>query len=222
MFLIQKDIDRFWRNVHILGCGDCWLWKRCCDSWGYGLIWVNGRRESVHRVAWTIANGPIPELYDGLPTKVCHSCDNPPCCNPNHLFLGNDVINQKDSVIKGNHSSLRRGENCPKAVLTKVQAKEIEQLLREKKLLQKEIAEMYGVTPSTVSDINVGRHWRSDMTDENLKDKAIEEGPEEDVSEPWYNLEDNGCQCTEQGFDSEWEWDSEQGMWVCQGCGAVQ
>ena len=50
----------------------------------------------------------------------------------------------------------------------------------------------------------------------------MEENRADDNAEPWYDLEDNGCHCTVEGFDSEWEWVPEQGCYVCQGCGDTQ
>lgn len=63
---------------------------------GYGHIYVNGRPALTHRLAWILANGPIP---DGL--HVLHHCDNPPCCNLAHLFLGTDADNAADRDAKG-------------------------------------------------------------------------------------------------------------------------
>lgn len=58
----------------------------------------NGRTYLTHRLTWEWANGPIPE---GM--NVCHKCDNPPCCNPDHLFLGTQRDNIRDCVVKGRH-----------------------------------------------------------------------------------------------------------------------
>ncbi len=89
--------DRLWSRV-VLRPRGCWLWTGARRRDGYGTIWFNGRPEAVHRVAWMLSNGPIP---DGL--FVCHTCDNPPCCRPSHLFLGTPADNTRDSVTKGRH-----------------------------------------------------------------------------------------------------------------------
>lgn len=101
MLLDEKAEKRFWKNVDRRGEDECWEWRRCCTEGGYGQFNLNKRMEIASRVAWTIANGLIPELFEGLPTFICHKCGNPKCCNPGHLFLGNPKINLKDSSIKG-------------------------------------------------------------------------------------------------------------------------
>lgn len=65
------------------------------QSRGYGIMRVRGKVLKTHRIAWELANGPIP---DGL--SVCHSCDNPPCCNVEHLFLGTHADNMADMIAK--------------------------------------------------------------------------------------------------------------------------
>lgn len=92
--------ERFWPKVDECGLGECWEWTARRHKQGYGLLseWDGSRRSRLlaHRVSWEIANGPIPA---GL--HVLHHCDNPPCVNPAHLFLGTQVDNNLDKHRKG-------------------------------------------------------------------------------------------------------------------------
>ena len=89
--------DRFWPKVHIGAPEECWEWARCRDALGYGRFGIPaGGVAGAHRVAWELTRGLIP---DDL--QVCHRCDNPPCCNPNHLFLGTAANNGSDRNVKG-------------------------------------------------------------------------------------------------------------------------
>lgn len=74
----------------------CWLWIAAAKPPGYGVIGVNGRCSSAHRVSWQLHNGPIPR---GM--HVCHRCDVPACVNPDHLWLGSHRENMADMVAKG-------------------------------------------------------------------------------------------------------------------------
>lgn len=105
--------DRLWEKVDragpvhpVLGTR-CWIWTRGLTTSGYGSISTgNGRTSATSRVAWEVTNGPIPA---GL--FACHHCDNPPCCNPEHLFLGTHADNARDMAEKGRaNAHLRRGE----------------------------------------------------------------------------------------------------------------
>ncbi len=91
----------------------CWLWEGAHVPFGYGIMGRGGRgagNHYAHRLSYEIYVGPVP---DGM--KVLHSCDNPPCVNPDHLFLGTQKNNMEDKVAKGRH---RPGEEHPNAVLT--------------------------------------------------------------------------------------------------------
>lgn len=168
MVLDEVVVDRFWEGVDIQGENDCWEWKRSCAD-GYGRFWVNLRMEGAHRVSWTIARGVIPELFEELPACVCHKCDNRKCCNPNHLFLGNSKVNQKDSAVKGRHAYPQpwqrgshlwhRGERHPQALKIETEIKEIKADLKEGILTQEQIGRKHGLSRSAVSAINVGRRW---------------------------------------------------------------
>ena len=91
------DDDRFWTKVDRSGGPDaCWEWMGARAPWGYGNAWISGVSRSAHRAAWEAVHGPI---SDGL--WVLHRCDNPPCCNPAHLFLGTQADNMRDAARKG-------------------------------------------------------------------------------------------------------------------------
>lgn len=93
----QSPEDRFWSKVD--KGGDCWVWTAGRIKRGYGRFRMYGRRYLAHRVAYLLSVGPIP---DGM--GVLHRCDNPPCCNPAHLFLGTDADNSRDMVTKGRNA----------------------------------------------------------------------------------------------------------------------
>lgn len=85
--------DRF--RLQFRDDGSCWVWTGVTDRDGYGRIKIQGKRRLAHRVSYELHTGPIP---DGM--LVCHRCDNPPCVNPAHLFLGTNDDNVSDRHSK--------------------------------------------------------------------------------------------------------------------------
>jgi hypothetical protein len=95
--------EQFWANVD--RTGNCWLWTACRDRYGYGRLSAEGRRYKAHRASWELHFGPIPEGKG-----VLHSCDNPPCVRPDHLFLGTQVDNIRDMIAKGRYVNGFKGK----------------------------------------------------------------------------------------------------------------
>lgn len=86
--------SRFWSRVDSSGGPDaCWPWQGELNDNGYGRLRFGGKMEVAHRVAYELTHGAIPAVR-----FVCHSCDNPPCCNPAHLWVGTAIDNLRDCV----------------------------------------------------------------------------------------------------------------------------
>ena len=131
----------------------CIEWARCCNKDGYGQINLGGRVIGAHRFAYELKYGPIPE---GM--KICHTCDNPPCCNNDHLFLGTDADNMADMVSKGRSNKLK-GEKHGNAKLTEANVVEIRRRLAAGEV-QGPIAKDFGIHHSMVSCIKTGKNWK--------------------------------------------------------------
>jgi hypothetical protein len=164
--LWDYEIDRFWSKVNRRGPDACWLWMAALRG-GYGSVGVNGRVLGAHRVAYMLARGDIP--HDQC---VCHSCDNPACCNPGHLFLGTKADNATDMISKGRgatgrrsgahtHPSRRpRGERQGLSKLTEAQVLYIRQAHDVEAASEKELAARFHVSQGTVHAVVKRYTWR--------------------------------------------------------------
>ena len=117
-FVSRPLLDRFWEKVNKHGpipanhpdLGLCWLWTAHTADFGYGRMHIVGGPARTHRISWELHNGPIPA---GM--LVLHHCDNPPCVNPAHLFLGTAGDNMRDMVAKGrNWNPGAQKISCPR------------------------------------------------------------------------------------------------------------
>lgn len=150
--------DRFWKHANRSADG-CWAWGGEIDKGGYGRICYQGKSLLAHRVSYALLIGPIQQSM-----LVCHHCDNPACVNPAHLFAGTNSDNMRDMSKKGRS---HRGRKHVKARLTEDDVREIRRLYvldrrpsgRCGRYTMEQIAEMMGVSDSTVDAIIHGRCW---------------------------------------------------------------
>lgn len=158
--------DRFWPKVDRQGADDCWEWKASRNPQGYGWFWDAERKRMVgaHRVAFELANGALPAMPSGRcgasGVLVLHRCDNPPCCNPAHLFAGEQEDNMADMRKKGRAPD-NTGTKNPNAKLTAAQVEEIRSRYTGAYGEQSQLAREFGVWPSTIRVIVLGKKWQS-------------------------------------------------------------
>lgn len=150
----KSDEERFWSYVE--KTDSCWIWKGRFVRKGYGSLFFKGKETRAHRASWMIHYGDIPE---GL--HVCHTCDNPECTNPNHLWLGTNYENRQDSVKKGRaRGGSLKGSASPNSKLTEEKVLAIRKLYASKEYKQRELAVLFNVDPTTISDIIRRKIWK--------------------------------------------------------------
>lgn len=149
----------FWSRVRVGTTDECWPWVGARRKTGYGVVVLEDNKTSTgaHRRAWEYTNGEIPV---GL--HVLHRCDNPPCVNPKHLFLGTDLDNQHDMLRKGRQGNKARpGTIAGASKLTWEQVEEIRSTsgrrlnLGEAQALQRK----YGISETHLLRLRKGICW---------------------------------------------------------------
>lgn len=139
-------IDRFWSRVDVLGQDDCWEWKRGATVQGYGCFHFGHSSIRSHRFSYQQHNGAI-SSHD----CVCHSCDNPRCVNPSHLWLGTRAENNADKEAKqrGARPEQSGGEGNSNAILSTPEVIAAKVMAR-KGMPQARIAAFLGVSNATI------------------------------------------------------------------------
>jgi hypothetical protein len=152
----QSYEERFWARVRVCGPEECWPWLGRLNNNGYGSFWNGHRVVSAHAFAWVSRNGPMPaDKPWGL-----HHCDNPPCCNPSHIFPGTHADNVADMVMKGRgRGKVFRGEQHGMAKVDTRAVRSMRAAVSRGESLSS-VARRYGLNRSTVDGICSGRLWR--------------------------------------------------------------
>lgn len=148
-----NDKERFWSKVDIKSEEECWPWKESVSKDGYGQFSIGGRENqqklTAHRVAKTLSMGE-----DIEPGKlVLHACDNPPCCNPEHLFVADHQTNMDDMVAKD-----RAAVSFANA---KVDWNTVD-YIRSSDKSGSELATELVVSKGTISDIRNNKIWKDE------------------------------------------------------------
>jgi hypothetical protein len=146
-----NDLCRFWDKINITEDNGCWEWTGATNNDGYGQFGVHGNIVIASRSSWEIAHGPIPHGLFAL-----HRCDNPKCCNHNHLFLGTKLDNAIDRDIKG-RSRYSLGESHYKSKLTEADVLEIR---LHPEITTIEYGKRLGVSQGNISCIRLRKSWK--------------------------------------------------------------
>lgn len=142
---------RFWSKVDkISSANGCWLWTRTSNQRGYGMFRLEGKDVPAHRMSYRMCKGEIPK---GM--FVCHKCDNPPCVNPEHLFIGTAKDNSDDMIRKG-----RRGYSPHSKHFLKETDIPLIKDYRNNGMIYKDIAEMFNVSDRTIGKVCRGERWK--------------------------------------------------------------
>lgn len=152
LIINDRVTSMFWERVS--KTDGCWIWSGNRSPRGYGRIKVKGITRLAHRFSWA--------LHYGLPPSdmmVCHTCDNPSCVNPSHLFIGTAKDNAKDMIDKG-RKVIVKGDDVYNAKLTNQDVVEMRRVYSLGQKTAAEIAVDYGVTKEVARNAIKGITWK--------------------------------------------------------------
>lgn len=149
-----ESIPWFWKSVDKKSVIECWEWKGARLKLGYGRFRSAGKFVQAHRFSYALHAGHIP-----VGMCVCHRCDNPPCCNPAHLFLGTKKDNADDRDKKG-RNKVFRGEAHPSAKATRAIAAAIRAEYEPFKTTGPMLARKHALSLATIKSILQRKSWK--------------------------------------------------------------
>ncbi len=148
--LFHESYDRIQRSYET----PCLEWNCCRVQDGYGQVRFRGKDIGAHVLSWLLNKGEIP-----IGMKVCHHCDNPPCVNPDHLFLGSDKDNSDDAKKKGRLAQLKGSLNGW-ALMTEEKVTSMRQEWIPYKVSARKLAEKYGLSQTQTERILRNEAWQ--------------------------------------------------------------
>lgn len=154
--------ERFWARVDkSAGEEGCWPYTGRINADGYGIFWDGTKHESganrlmgAHRYSFILNHGEVPEGKE-----VCHSCDNPPCVNPQHLYADTHASNASRAWKLGRNTP-RYGEDNPKSKMTVEKVTAARELYATTDMTINDIARRFGVTGTAMGHILKGHYWK--------------------------------------------------------------
>lgn len=157
----EERLERLKKSFekHVIRQEGCWDWKGSKTPFGYAVM--SCRREigpdRGHRASWLIYRGKIEKEM-----HVCHSCDNPICTNPDHLWLGTHKQNNDDKILKGRSNNAppptKKGSENGSSKLNEEQVREIKKMISQGRSCGK-IAKEFDVSATTIKRIRNGENW---------------------------------------------------------------
>ncbi len=149
----DKQQKRFWWRVERKGVDECWEWQSAQLKGGYGVYSKYLGSRLAHRISYALANNGIPAPKH---KQVCHSCDNPACVNPAHLFVGTAQDNTDDKVQKRRHSY---GEDHAQSKLTWKLVRELRARYAKADISQRALARVFDITHEALGQVVRNETW---------------------------------------------------------------
>lgn len=151
-----------WSKVNKKGENECWNWTGYKNEQGYGRTWIDGFGYYAHRVIFNLAYPNTITLSAPKDTDesgfLLHTCDNPSCCNPKHLFVGSHWDNMADKKAKGRSPDFSGGKG-PRCKLSMAQAREIRQLHKDG-VSARELAQKYEISLPSIKTLLRGDSYK--------------------------------------------------------------
>ena len=146
-------LKQFWESIDKKTNEECWEWIKGKTSKGYGTVRYENKTYLAHRLAYQLFHN---KTLDKL-IFICHKCDNPLCCNPNHLFQGTNKDNIDDKVNKNRQT---KGETNANVKLTSEQVISIRTTYENRNITHRQLASIYNVTSPTITAILKRKTWK--------------------------------------------------------------